>query len=94
MANYITIKDLKDELGERELVKLADNVGDGNLESEHVKERINKAIGSACSNFDSFVRLRYTLPVPVTELVKSICIDLAVFQLYKSRATVVYEVID
>ncbi len=86
---YISKQDLLDELGEDTLVQLSDNDGDGDIESEKVVNRINKAIEYAQSILDAHCRLRYSLPVPVTALVKTICLDLAVFHLYKSRATVV-----
>lgn len=87
--SYIELQDLLDELGEDNLVQLSDNDGDGDITSEKVLNRINKAVGYAQSTLDAHCRLRYTIPVPVTPLVKSICLDLAVFHLYKSRATVV-----
>ncbi len=81
--SYITQQDLLDELGEDKLIQLTDDEGIG----EVGESRINKAISYAVGTVDSYSRTRYTLPVPVTEKVKAVCLDLAVFHLYKSRAT-------
>ena len=85
--SYISLEDLKDELGAEKLLELADDSGDGSLEDEAVVKRIGKAIGYAVGTFDSYARQRYAVPVPVTEKVKATCLDLSVFHLYKSRAT-------
>jgi phage gp36-like protein len=81
--SYITQKDLEDELGEDKLIELTDDKGLGVVGVD----RVGKAIGYAVGTFDSYARQRYAVPVPVTEKVKSVCLDLAVFHLYKSRAT-------
>ncbi|HEX8090889.1 MAG TPA: DUF1320 domain-containing protein [Blastocatellia bacterium] len=85
--SYITKQDLVDELGAEKLLELADNTGQGSLDDQEIVSRIGKAIGYAVGTFDSYARQRYAVPVPVTEKVKSVCLDLAVFHLYKSRAT-------
>lgn len=72
-----------DEVGEYELVNLTDNDGDGEINAA----RVNKAIQSAQGIFDSYIRNRYPIPVPVTQMVKAINLDLAVFHLYKSRSS-------
>jgi phage gp36-like protein len=83
--SYVTEQDLKDELGQDKLIQLSatdeapDEIGAG---------RINKAISYAQGLFDSFARTRYEIPVPVTQMVRSICLDLAVFHLFKSRSQV------
>lgn len=88
---YIELQDLLDELGEDVLVQLTDNEGEGEID----EVRVAKAIQYAESVFDAHARARYSIPVPVTPLVRSVCLDLAVFHLYKSRSTVkegVYEI--
>lgn len=80
---YITKQDLLDELGEHLLVQLADN-GEGEVDDD----RINKVINKAQGVFDSYVRTRYAIPVPATEMVKAKNLDLAIFELYKSRVDV------
>lgn len=81
--SYITQQDLEDELGEAKLIQLTDDEGAG----EVGESRVNKAISYAVGTFDSYARNRYTIPVPITEKVKACCLDLAVFHLFKSRAT-------
>ena len=80
---YIALQDLLDELGEDILVQLTDDSDTGEI-SEAV---IAKAIASAEGTFESYIRTRYSLPVPATQLVKSRILDLAVYQLYRKRAT-------
>jgi phage gp36-like protein len=85
--SYITIEDLKDELGEAKLLELTDDEGTADLNDDHVQKRIGRAVSYAVGTFDSYARTRYQVPVPVTEKVRSTCVDLAVFHLFKSRAT-------
>jgi phage gp36-like protein len=81
--SYITKQDLLDELGEDKLIQLTD---DDNI-GEIGEKRVEKALGYAVGTVDTYARSRYTIPVPTTPLVKSLCLDLAVFHLWKSRAT-------
>jgi len=81
--SYINKQDLLDELGESKLIQLTDNTRSGVVDSSRVAKAISYAVGT----FDSYARTRYTLPVPATEKVKSVCLDLAVFNLIKGRAT-------
>ncbi len=88
--SYITQQDLQDSVGGlAKLVQLTDDDKTGAVNADAV----NKAIGYAQGIFDSYARTRYTLPVPTTEMVKGICIDLAVFKLRRRRGTLgdVYE---
>ena len=81
---YLEVQDLTDELGEQTLIQLTDDEG-----TEQINEaRVLKAIEYAKGVFDSYARNRYTLPVPVTPMVKALNLDLAVFHLYKSRTSV------
>lgn len=89
--SYITETDLVEELGEAKLIQLTDNNRSGTIDHARVVKAISYAVGT----FDSYARTRYTLPVPVTEKVKATCLDLAIYHLYKSRASTqdgVYEV--
>jgi phage gp36-like protein len=79
---YIDRQDLIDELGENELVQLTDNDGTGEIN----EARLGKAIQYAQGVFESYIRSRYSLPVPSTDLVRGLNLDLAIFHLYKSRA--------
>jgi phage gp36-like protein len=89
---YIGTQDLIDELGEGTLVQLTD---DGTGEEPTINEaRVLKAIESAQGIFDSYARSRYSLPVPVTTMVKSLNLDLAIFHLYKSRTSIAKGVYD
>ena len=81
--SYITLDDLRGELGEAKLVQLTDDDNSGEIGAQRVAKAISYAVGT----FDSYARTRYTIPVPVTERVKSTCLDLAIFHLFKARAT-------
>jgi phage gp36-like protein len=80
--SYITQQDLEDELGPELLVQLTDDAGTGELNPVPVVKAISFAVGK----FNSYARTRYTLPVPTTEIVKSTCLDLAVYHLKRRRA--------
>lgn len=83
--SYITVDDLKDELGEYKLIQLT---ATDEAPGEIGEKRVDKAISYAVGTFDSYARTRYTLPVTVTEKVKATCLDLAVFYLVKGRASI------
>lgn len=83
MSQYITQQDLEDELGAAKLVQLTDSTSSGAVDAA----RVEKAIKFAEGTFESYARTRYALPVPATEKVKSICVDLAVFNLKRTRTT-------
>src|SRR6266571_920596 len=93
--SYITKQDLIDELGAAKLLELADDSGQGDVGDlsddgeigQAIDKRIDRAIAYAQGTFDGYARTRYTIPVVATIKVKSLCIDLAVFHLFKSRAT-------
>lgn len=70
-------------MGERKLIQLT-NDDDNDVVNDAV---VNKAIEYATGVFDSYIRVRYTVPVPATQMVKSLCLDLAIYKLYKRRAT-------
>lgn len=81
--SYITQQDLIDELGEPTLVQLTDDDGTEEIGAAAIANAIAFAVGV----FESYARTRYSLPVPATQLVKSCCVNLAVYQLYRKRAT-------
>lgn len=81
--SYIVKQDLLDELGQAKLIQLTDDAGTGEVNDA----RVDKAIAYAVGTFEAYARSRYELPVPVTEKVRATCLDLAVYHLYKSRAT-------
>lgn len=83
MACYIRQSDLEAELGADKLLQLTDPEGTGEVDAS----RVARAISFAEGTFDSYARTRYTLPVPTTEKVKSVCVDLAVYNLKRSRAS-------
>jgi phage gp36-like protein len=81
---YITKEDLRKEIGEGKLLQLADPNGTGAVDDEYV----GKAIAYAEGKFDSYVLSRYSSPIPVTEIVKSTCLVLAIYKLYANNLTI------
>ena len=80
---YITEADVLKRVGENKLVQLTDNDGSGEVNHDRVAEAIAYAEGTV----ESYARTRYSLPLPATQQIKSRCLDLAIFDLYKDRAT-------
>ena len=81
---YITAQDLIDEVGLARLIELTSDDADAD---EPDTAAVTKAIEYAVGTFDSYARTRYALPVPATSMVKSRCLDLAVYHLFRKRAT-------
>ena len=82
---YITQQDLANALGgEKKLVELTT---ESRNETEVNQAVVARAISYACSLIDSYARARYTIPLPVTEMVKAMAVDLAIYKLYRSRVT-------
>ncbi len=79
---YITKQDLIDAIGQQKLMQLTDDSSSGAINDDVV----DKAIAYAVGTFEMYARTRYSLPVPATTKVKSICIDLALNKLDRRRA--------
>lgn len=82
--SYITLEDLEKRVGAQKLIELTNDDVDATEPSPDV---VAEAIDYACGTFDSYARVRYTLPVPTTPLVKTRCLDLAVYALFRRQAT-------
>lgn len=76
---YLTLQDLLDELGGNTLAQLTNDDGGDTVNEARVQAVIENAQGV----FESYIRGRYSLPVRITPLVKSLNLDLAIFNLYK-----------
>jgi len=81
--SYISQQDLQSAVGLDKLIQLTDEDNTGQVNTD----RVQQAIDAGCGLFDAYARTRYTIPVPVTPMVRSLCIDLALFELIKGRAT-------
>jgi phage gp36-like protein len=84
VGHYIVQQDLQDKLGANLLMQLTDKTGNNQIDSTVV----NTAIDAAEGRFESYVRTRYTIPVPLTPLVKSLCVNLAIFELFQDSSSV------
>ena len=81
---YATQQELTDRIGEDELSAIADRDGDTVLESEAVSTALN----DATAEIDSYVSVRYPLPLAETPAtVKRACIDMAVYHLSGNKTT-------
>ncbi|HKO43337.1 MAG TPA: phage protein Gp36 family protein [Pyrinomonadaceae bacterium] len=82
--SYITQSDLEDAVGGiGTLVQLTSETDEVDVDV------VNKIIAWTEGVFEAHVRQRYELPVRTTEMVRSICVDLAVFKLRGLRAVTV-----
>jgi phage gp36-like protein len=92
MGTYITKHDILSRIEAAKLVQLTDDARSGQVNDEVVDQAIAEAEGTV----ERYLRTRYSLPVPLTLGVRSLCLDVAVFQLYQRRATTtggVYDVV-
>jgi phage gp36-like protein len=79
---YCTFNDIKDQIPEANIIQLTDDEGFGVVN----QARVDKAISTADSIIDGYLRGRYSLPLStVPELIKTIAIDIAIFKLYERR---------
>jgi len=81
--SYIAQADLSNAVGDAVLIQLTDDTGAGVVG----QGRLQTAINYACSTIDAYARTRYPIPLPITPLVTSLAVDLALFELYKGRAS-------
>jgi len=83
--SYLVQQDIQDELGGVDkLIQLTDEDGSGTVGVA----RVQNAIDFASGTFDSYARTRYQIPVPTTPMVRTLCLDLACWQLVKSRTSI------
>jgi len=85
MGSYITSADLATRLESAVLIALTDDANEGEVNAA-VEEQ---AIAEAEGEFNSYASARYGIPVsPVEAMVKKICLDLAVKNLYARRGRI------
>jgi len=79
---YCTYDDVKKRIGEADLVALADYDGDDSPDADVVAA----AIDDACSLIDSYLSVRFTVPVnPVPDMLRTRAVNLAVYFLRLGR---------
>jgi phage gp36-like protein len=84
LGNYITPGDLEKAVGAAELIKLTTDTRNA---TEADADRVAEVIAYAEGTVEAYARVRYPLPLPVTQMVKSLCLRLAIFKLYEARAS-------
>lgn len=81
---YISKQDIIDRIGERRLVELTDPE---NVSGAVNDVRVAKAISYAAGVFDSYALQRYQAPIVATDTVKSLNLDLCLYDFYKDTAS-------
>lgn len=85
--SYITRTDLIDAFGQVEIDRLEFNITKSGVEEDKVKASL-VAIRNASNKADSYLGVRYDLPLPSTPDVLKTCVcDLARYLLYKDQPT-------
>lgn len=83
---YIAVSDLFTRMSEQDAVRLSN---DDYTATQINEEVVNEIIDTAEEMLNSFVRGRYTVPLaPVTKLIKSMVLDIAVHGLYSRRTNI------
>ena len=83
MSQYINKADILTRIELAKLIQLTDDARLGVVNDDAV----NSIIAGAEGTFDSYARLRYSLPVTATQKVKETCLDLVEYPLVRRRAT-------
>lgn len=79
---YCALADIIDQVPEQKIIELTDDENLGEVNTA----RVDKAIATAGSIIDGYLRGRYTLPLDIVpDLIKTIAVDLSVFKLYERR---------
>ncbi len=79
---YCTQSDIEKRIGTADLAALADYDGDGSADADVV----TAAIGDACSLMDSYLSVRFAVPVsPVPDVLRTRAVNLAVYFLRLGR---------
>jgi phage gp36-like protein len=82
MADYVTLEDLETTYGQDLIRRLADHDGDGHAD----QEVIDKAAADATATINTYLGVRYTLPLVVIPLtVKNLAVDIALYRLAYNR---------
>lgn len=81
---YIGNVNIEERIGAQELIRLADNDGDGVAD----EDRVNQAIDYASGIFDAHIPTTYRRPISATPLVLSLNLDLAMYDFWKTRAEI------
>lgn len=91
MGVYINLANIEKRIEQRTLIQLTAAPGAAQVDADVVNEIIEEAEGL----FDSSARAAgYALPVPATQMVRAICLDIAVFKLYERKAVLAEGVFD
>lgn len=78
---YSTQADILNRMTQQELVQLTDDAGTGVVDAA----KVDAAIAAADSLIDAYAGARYALPLASSEQVRTLSVDLAIFELEKRR---------
>ena len=78
---YCTQADILNQLTSAELIQLTDDAGSGSVDAA----KVDAALNAASATIDAYAGARYTLPLQISEKIKQLCVDLAIYELEKRR---------
>ncbi len=80
---YIVQDDLLAQVSEDQLLQLTDDDKVGEIDAT----KVDQAIAGAEAEAESYINVKYRVPVaaPIPQRVKDLCVDIAVYRLYKRR---------
>lgn len=79
---YSTLSDIRQRIGERELIELTDDDGSGLVDEDVAAS----AIADADEEIDSYVGSRYAVPItPVPGILRKFSADIAIYNLHSRR---------
>lgn len=86
---YATITDILSDIDSELLIQLVNDENttvDLEDDDDPAVIRINQQITAASDEIDGYVRAHHTVPLdPVPGLIRQICVDIAIYNLYKRR---------
>ena len=78
---YSTQVDLLNQVTETELIQLTDDAGSGAIDAV----KVTRAIADADALIDSYAIGKYDLPLVITDRVRALSVNLAIYELEKRR---------
>lgn len=90
---YCVIADLVSAFTAKKLIQLTDDAGSGAYDSAI----LNAEIANSQVEIDGYCRKRYSESMPfvtVPEMLKPLCIDIAIYRIHKRRGRIPQEIVD
>jgi phage gp36-like protein len=90
---YCVINDLVDAFTAKKLIQLTDDAGTGAYDADI----LNAEIANSQAEIDAYCRTRYSASMPfatVPEILKSLCVDIAIYRVHKRRGQIPQHLVD